>query len=371
MTEKNVTTVNAKSTKFSAILLEHNINFVPGPVDDERLEEWKKLVWRNLPHGQNQEGNDVGGPEIRWQRDMSKCKVSNEAIFQRTIMMDIIERDELGDKLDYMCEVQWVADRMPRRNKAVKLAQPKPDLAVAFKTASILPAGLDLTEIMSLGKLTGNIFTEGMKKGEIDRSFYFLSIEVKGKGGHIGNNEAEYQNLNTAAQALHNIYLVMRKAKQEEIFFNEVRFFSIVATAATFELRVHRPTRLRETAYIEPEYGAKYSFDEVLTIGADYTKAMASTIVYNILFHYGVAKLFPILRRALDTVLKQNFGTLAEAPATSQRGKNRRVRTETRVAQQLSPGRSKRSGEDDLGESFGSHASRQRRRLGDLLVNDG
>ena len=368
----------ASDGKFSTVLLGHNININAELTPDVKLAELKTTALRNFPQGRTACGNDlVTSPECRWRRDMSKCKLSNEAIFQRTIMMEIIERDELNENLDFMCEAPWWAERMPSRNDSGRLAQPKPDLAVAFRTTSLLPVNCSFPSLMRLGQLNGHIFAEGMKKGEIDRAFHFFSIEVKGKRGQIGNTEAEYQNLNTAAQALHNIYVIMKEAELEQDFFEEVRFFSVVATAACFELRVHRPTRPDPDDYIDPKYGVRYSFDEVLTVGSDYTKEMASTVVYNILFHYGVGKLYKILRTALEVVLKKHrggaakgIGAVAAATETGRAGRGGRGgRGGTRAAQQVSPPKSKRAGDNDLQESFGSHAS-QRRRFGNLVVDD-
>ena len=364
-----VATVTANEKKFSAVLMEHNININAEETPDEKLVDLTKMALRNYSRGRSAHGDDLASsPETRWRRDMSKCKLSNEAMFQRTIMMEIIERDELNEKLDFMCEAQWYADRMPRRNDLTKLAQPKPDLAVAFKTISLLPVNCTLPSLMRLGKTRSHIFAEGLNRGEVDRAFHFFSMEVKGKRGHIGNTEAEFQNLNTAAQALHNVYVVMKEAELEQLFFDEVRFFSIVATAACFELRVHRPMRLDPDDYIDAKYGVRFSFDEILTVGSDYTKAMASTVVYNILFYYGVVKLYPILRTALEAVLKKHRGVAAGggAAAAAATGGGRGERGGMRAAQQVSPPTSKRAGDNDLVQSFGS----QRRRLGNLAVND-
>lgn len=229
-----------------------------------------------------------------------------------------------------------------------------------------------LTSVMRLGSICGHVFAEGMKKGDLDRTFHFLSIEVKGKGGQIGNTEAEYQNLNTAAQALHNMYVVMQEAEMEDTFFENVRFFSVVATTAGFELRVHRATRLEPQEYITPTYGVGYAFDEVLNIGSDYTKAMASTIIYNILFHYAVVKLYPILKEAMETVLKRHPGLVGEATVAKapQPSRSSWIAEAPGPVTQVAPPKGKRAGDDDLSASFGSHASHQRRRLGGLAVND-
>ena len=193
---------------------------------------------------------------------------------------------------------------MPRRDQKIQLSHPKPDLTIAFKTTSLLPEDCALTDLMGLGSLVSHLFPEGTSDGGIDRTFHFLSIEVKEKNGKVGNVPPRNQNLNTAAQALHNIIVVIKKAELEETFFREVRVFSIVATTACFELRVHRPIRLiHGHQYIKHDYPVRFGYDEALNIGSSYMKAMASRTVYNILDHYGVMKLHPIMKQALAIVL--------------------------------------------------------------------
>ena len=186
---------------------------------------------------------------------------------------------------------------MPRRDQKIQLSHPKPDLTIAFKTTSLLPEDCALTDLRGLGSLVSHLFPEGTSDGGIDRTFHFLSIEVKGKNGKVGNVPPRDQNLNTAAQALHNIFVVIKKAELEETFFREVRVFCIVATTACFELRVHRPIRLiHGHQYIKHDYPVRFGYDEALNIGSSYTKAMASRTVYNIFYHYGVMKLHPIMK---------------------------------------------------------------------------
>jgi len=64
-----------------------------------------------------------------------------------------------------------------------------------------------------------------ISRGQKDRAFHCFSVEVKGKLGQIGNTEAEFQNLNTASQALHNMYLLMKEAAEEEFFCPCTGFF--------------------------------------------------------------------------------------------------------------------------------------------------
>jgi hypothetical protein len=56
------------------------------------------------------------------------------------------------------------------------------------------------------------------------RAFHFFSMEVKGAQGDLANRVAYCQNFNTASQALHDMYLFMKKADKEDEFFSKARF---------------------------------------------------------------------------------------------------------------------------------------------------
>jgi hypothetical protein len=96
---------------------------------------------------------------------------------------------------------------------------------------------------------------------------------------------------------------------------------------------------------IDQSYSLAFGFDEIVAIGSSYKRADISTIVYIILFSYGVIILYPILQRAVKKVYELRSQKAASGPS--------------RMANE-----GKRPG-DELDESFGS----QRRRLDDLTVN--
>jgi hypothetical protein len=325
--------------KFDDALQDRNIDTERTP--DPNMSSIKELIL------EDSDADCTSAPakeETNWQVDLLKCKDSNEAIFQRTIMMDLISRHELDRKLDYICEAPWTSSRMPAGTPQIQICQPQPDLAVAFRSSILIPGG-SLRNLSHLGELKGHMCPEGFKKGQKDRAFHFFSVEVKGKLGRIGNTEAEFQNLNTASQALHNIYLFMKEAGEEHKFFERIRVFSAVATYAGFEVRVHRPLRLRKGEHIDHEYPLAFGFDEVVAVGSSYKRAQVSKIIWNILFSYGVNELHPILQ---DVVKKVYDLRTQEA--------------DNRVSQASATG--KRAAES-VEESFGS----QRRRLGDLSVD--
>jgi len=130
---------------------------------------------------------------------------------------------------------------------------------------------------------------------------------VKGWQGDLGNQVAFCQNLNTASQALHNLYVFLQKAGDERVFYEKVRFYSAVATTAGFEVRVHRAFELSEEAgRIRLDYPLAFAYDEIFkTNGGYYRKEEVLNIVKNIFFEYGVKTLLPILQKAVPKVLRK------------------------------------------------------------------
>lgn len=123
----------------------------------------------------------------------------DEAVFQRTIMMDWIDRHQLADVPDYSCESHWECVGMPQRPLTIagRIASPRLDLVVASKTESILGT----FEQYDLGAYLQTMCPEDKSDG----AFHFLSIAVEGVTADIAKCKAHGQNFNTATQALHNI----------------------------------------------------------------------------------------------------------------------------------------------------------------------
>ena len=190
---------------------------------------------------------------------------------------------------------------MPRKGDSLPLTQPQPDLVVSFKTDSLIDDEDFSTKVYSLrDNLSGHVCPEGLDPGQVERAFPFFSIEVKGRRAELDNTKVRFQNLNTASQALYNMYLVMNAADQRNIFFDKVRVYSALATPKDFEVRVHRAVP-RYAASVSP---IAFQFDTVIRLDADYTHAQVSDIMYGILFTYGVNELHPILRRAVEVVVE-------------------------------------------------------------------
>lgn len=290
-------TFDLGSKKFLAGLRARNVELKE--VTDRSRKWIENVILPEMDEGFDKED------EYHWEVDMSKCKLSDEAIFQRTIMMDLISRYQHADTLDYTCESQWDCFRMPQRGGelAKRMPMPKPDLAVAFKASAILST----FQQADLGDYINIMCPEVFKEDKCDRAFHFLSIEAKGASGEIANWKAHRQNFNTATQALHNIYFFMKMAgeKELEVFYKTVRFYSVVATSTTFYVRVHRAVEVEE-GRIEDDYPLGFLYEVVYNHkGEGYTKAVATQIIKNILVKYGVTVLQPLLQRTMAKVWKQ------------------------------------------------------------------
>lgn len=324
--------IDSRSPLFHVALLERNVISRTNP-DPGRSD----IIRSILP---DQETLLDDEEEKKWVVDFAKCERSNEPVFQRTIVMDIINRHGLADSLDWICESEWTCNRMPRRIKpgAVEVVMPKPDLAVAFKTSSLIGD----FQMIDLGDFRSHMCPENFKLDKEDRAFHFFSIEAKDTKAASASDIANNENFNTASQALHNIYLFMAKAGKQDIFYEKVRFFSVVATSAGFRLRVHRATKLSK-GLIHPDYPLGFHFDEICSMMGRYTKGKVVRIVERILVEYGITVLKPILEDAIEIVLAK-----------------------LEKERQKSTSRRKRQAEDAM-DSLGS----QRARVGDLDLNEG
>lgn len=104
------------------------------------------------------------------------------------------------------------------------------------------------------------------------------------------------------------MYIIMREAGEEKAFFNKIRVFSAVGTSTVFQVRVHRPIRLEESDFIQPGYPLGFGFDTVTKVDPETegSRSRIYTIVHNITFKYGVDILHPILKDAVDKVVKND-----------------------------------------------------------------
>jgi len=219
-------------------------------------------------------------------------------------MMASVNRQELDEKLELIYEALWISERFPCKDctpKSCKLPQAKPDTAVSFKAETLLPSDGFHADWERLKEFKSHIFPEGCQEFQDERAFHFFLMEERGS---LDNQKAQFQNLNTASQALYNIYYCMKRTEDLETFFKEVRVFSAVASTEGLSIRVHRPVKLHHEQCFNKEYPIGFQFDELGRLRGDYSRAQANSIVYNILHTYGVLKLHPILKKTIAQLLK-------------------------------------------------------------------
>ena len=219
--------------------------------------------------------------------DIKRCSFSNEAILQRTIMIEVIDRHQLHDILTFNSEGQWkqVSSGCLISKNCDSVTLPKPDLNISFKLESFdksapIPGSL---------RYSFRPDSDGKRYG---RCFPFLFFEVK--KAHHDLEVALMANLHSASQALLNIYAWMVNTEQAEAFFEKVRVFSFIFNVQDLSVRMHRATR-------HPRTLLQYHFTEVADLRR-YSKDEACLLVRKILESYAIKELHPILKSAFDTV---------------------------------------------------------------------
>ena len=257
-----------------------------------------------------------------WALDQAKCdRGSNEALFQRTLMMSLIARHFLiytrdttsQCLLDFSVEESWSCPPMPTRayRKLTSfLTQPKPDLAVCFNREALI----DEIQWNNMPKATKRLAC--YENGDVisrTRVFHFFTIEAKKAKTAVDDSIGLNQSLNNASQALHNMYEFFKDAgpQHEEIFFAKVRFFSVVASTEGLVIRIHRATRVPvdgpENAFIIPDYPLRFEFREFRRISSNkLDRKTTIETLGKILIGYGVGELHTLLRDAA-TALTERF----------------------------------------------------------------
>ncbi|TGJ78162.1 hypothetical protein E0Z10_g10600 [Xylaria hypoxylon] len=301
-----------------------------------------------------------------WKLDLEKSIFDpSEPVFQRTIMMSMIDRHRfiygsLDNQrvIDFAVERPWTCPPMPTRASRLQfqskfLTQPKPDLAIAFRTEYLIPQHWE-----SLPEATRKIICyEGEGETQTARSFHFMTIEAKTSFTDTDSRVARAECLNNASQSLHNMYEFFKEAGEEhvDVFFNRVRFFSVVSTTRGIRIRIHRACRARghrgETAQRDIAEGAKeyritkrrgagrprgrrggtaqrgiageadqppakdpifqdyplqFEYDDYFEAsGPDFTRDNVVKAFEHILLGYGIQELLEILQAAVDTVVEK------------------------------------------------------------------
>ena len=313
-----------------------------GPENDAEFTEG--LQWRNVsveeegPHDsyidvikslQPKEVEEELEPHRQlWTWDQEKCADgSNEALFQRTLMMSLIARHRLiytkKDKfrsLDFSVEETWACPPMPTRAYSLKrkfLTQPKPDLAVSFSRNTIIDNAAWKAMPSATRRLAcfENATVQGQK-----RVFHFFTIEAKRALTSPNDPKGKLQSLNNASQALHNMFEFFRDAgsQHEKFFFDKVRFFSVVASTEGLTILIHRATRLNSKepplSFIMPEnpqYPLNFEYQEYFK-SAKFDRETISEIIQQILVRYGLGELRPLLKNAAEALLNRISNNIEE-----------------------------------------------------------
>jgi hypothetical protein len=148
---KDYTRIGPELFKFPSGLEDRNVSLTESRVPDLRADEIKSLI---LEESFRETDGEMESHEQLWALDQAKCNEgSNEALFQRTAMMNLIARHHLiygsgathQSRLDFSVEETWGCPPMPTRayQKGEKfLTQPKPNLSVCFHRQALIPDNL-------------------------------------------------------------------------------------------------------------------------------------------------------------------------------------------------------------------------------------
>ncbi|KIN02893.1 hypothetical protein OIDMADRAFT_52717 [Oidiodendron maius Zn] len=304
--------IGPDKVKFSDGLECRNVTLNESAATDPRANHIRKLSL----NGSIRETDEISELHGQlWAMDRAKCQNgSNEALFQRTIMMSLIARHCLIYErqpsselcLDFSVEQAWDCPPMPSRAYAWRakfLTQPKPDLAVCFCRQKIIPDDSWRSTPTAVKRLA---CYEKMVGSGRDRIFHFLTIEAKRADIPSSDIRGKLQSLNNASQSLHNMFEFFRDAGHKEHFFEKVRFFSVVASTEGLTIRIHRAIELPENAsagsFIMPDrtdYPLKFEHQEFFTVNKDdFDRKTVFETFEKILIGYGVNELCGLLKNA-------------------------------------------------------------------------
>ena len=242
-----------------------------------------------LDKGKKHVGYPIIHPEY-FDAFLQKCRSQNEAMLQRTLMMNIFHPYWLHDMLYYNTEGQWKLkeDVCLPSTQSDKIKMPKPDLAMSFKLSSLTmdKDGADPvpSQLESCSQPDGGF-----------RYFPFLFMELKKAEADLA--DAERDNLYSASQALYIIYQWTLRASTQEDFFKKVRVFSFVFNVEKLSVRVHRAA-MSETGVL------RFLFDELFVL-PHYTKNQACLLLDSLLENYAVKELHPVLKKTFQIVSQQ------------------------------------------------------------------
>lgn len=263
----------------------------------------------------------------KWDDDLQKCRADpQEFVFQRTVMMSMVNRHRFiygkDGFLDFAVERPWSCLPMPtralRESDGKHLPQPKPDIAIAFRTTALMKRG----GYLYLPKPLRNVICyEGKAKAHQKRAFHFFMIESKNTYKSILDPGSQYQILNSASQSLHNMYEFFNEAGPEHLtrFFKQVRVFTAVSTTEGIIIRVHRACLAKEFRKdprhqdssepqfpILPSYPLQFEYDIYFRGTADdFTYEKVSAVLESIMINYGTKRLLKLLQHAAKDVIEK------------------------------------------------------------------
>ena len=306
---KSMVRISADSPEFEESLEARNVPVLLSEDVDSYADKIKLLKF-NKWHEPISEKNCH---DLLWKLDQAKCHVtSSEALFQRTLMVHLIARHFLIYQRDpskpqifnFSVEEPWACPPMPTRavagltdpTKAEHkfLSQPKPDLALCFNREAIIPEKLWRV----LPRATRALACAENTHSSRMMVFHFLSIEAKAAAFRLDDTKARNQSLNNASQALFNMFAFFRDAgsKYEKLFYEKVRFFSVVAVREGMLVRVHRAIKIPDdelsNRLVIPEedsYRLDFEYREYARITGieNYTRAKVFKILKPIMQYAG------------------------------------------------------------------------------------
>ena len=315
-TNPNMAKVTADSKDFPEGLEYRNVSLEEKRSPDPCADHVQRLTSKTLIIDTDEEQQLH---DRLWNMDQIRCSQgSNEALFQRTLMMSLIARhsfiyneDAIGQRcLDYSVEVTWICSSMPTRAHERErrcLTQPKPDLAVCFRREALIPNILWTAMPRATRMLACN---EGMEEDQVSRIFHFFTIEAKKEDISPNDTVGKRQSLNNASQALHNMYEFCRDAgpQHEKNFFSKVRFFSVVASIEGLVFRIHRAHKLSaKESFVIKDYPLSFEYQEfaVLSRGINFQRRTALDVIRKILIGYGTETLRHLLSNAAKALMRK------------------------------------------------------------------
>ncbi|MCJ1471641.1 hypothetical protein MMC13_000281 [Lambiella insularis] len=307
----------------------HNRNVLSNPSihSDPCKEEIQSISLEGyLQETQEQE---ISYEEL-WKSDKAKCTSdSSETLYQRTLMINLIARHSLiyqfdsskEQILDFSVEEPWSCLPMPsrllwaipkgQRSKAKFLTQPKPDLAVCFKRKAVISDRMWKT----LPEPTKGLACFENSSSNASRVFHFLAVEAKKAMLDLDSPQALHQCLNNASQALHNMFEFFHDAgpEHEQVFYDHVRFFSVVANRKGIIVRIHRAVRKPDDASPwelimpdRPDYRLEFEFREFQRIddADEFSRKKVLEVVKKIL-KYATDDLFKMINAAASKLVQK------------------------------------------------------------------